>query len=128
MPQTFTQGDPAKLRAFAVEAARLLSDRHCEDVILLDVRGLSQVSDYVLIASGTSDRQMRSLADEAADLGAESDYACFRKNWDSRVTWVVADFVDLVIHLFEPEQRAHYDLEALWSDAPVIDWQRGGAA
>ena len=62
-------GDDQTLRAFATEVARLIADRHCEDVRLLDVRGLSQVCDYVLIGSGTSDRQMKSLAEEQDDFG-----------------------------------------------------------
>jgi ribosome-associated protein len=113
-----------QLRDFAVEAARLLTDRHCEDVLLLDVRSLSQVCNYVLIGSGTSDRQMKSVAHELEDLGDEHENPCFRSNKDSGVTWIVVDFIDLVAHLFEPNQRAYYDLENLWSDAPRIEWQR----
>jgi ribosome-associated protein len=120
-------GDDRTMRAFAIEAARLLADRHCEDVRLLDVRGLSQVCDYVLIGSGTSDRQMKSLADELEDLGRERGQPLFRADSDSSVTWVVVDFVELVAHLFEPGQRAYYDLEGLWSDAQVVPWERTAA-
>jgi len=117
-----------RLRDFAIEAARLLADRHCEAVRLLDVRGLSQVCDYVLIGSGTSDRQMKSLADELSDLGRDHDHAVFRTDLDDRVTWVVVDFVGVVVHLFEPDQRTHYDLEGLWSDAQIVPWQREAGA
>jgi len=113
-----------ELHAFAVEAARPMSDRHCEDVLLLDVHGLSQVCDYVLIGSGTSDRQMKLLADELGVLGRDSGHAVFRSDRDARVTWQVVDFVGLVVHLFEPEQRAYYDLEPLWSDAEHVSWQQ----
>ena len=113
-----------KLRDFVIEAARLLADRHCQDVVLLDVRGLSQVCDYVLIGSGTSDRQMKSLAEELEELGRANDNPVFRSSQDSSVTWIVIDFVDLVAHLFEPDQRAYYDLEGLWSDAESVDWPR----
>ena len=112
-----------RLRDFAIEAARLLADRHCEAVRLLDVRGLSQVCDYVLIGSGTSDRQMKSLADELSDLGRDRDHAVFRMDRDVTVTWVVVDFVGVMVHLFEPDQRTHYDLEGLWSDARIVPWQ-----
>ena len=112
-----------RLRDFAIEAARLLADRHCEAVRLLDVRGLSQVCDYVLIGSGTSDRQMKSLADELSDLGRDHCHAVFRMDRDVTVTWVVVDFVGVMVHLFEPDQRTHYDLEGLWSDAIVVPWQ-----
>ena len=92
--------------------------------MLLDVRDLSQVCDYVLIASGTSDRQMKSVAGEVEDLGGEFDNPCFRSTRDTGVTWIVIDFIDLVAHLFEPNQRAYYDLEGLWSDARRIKWRR----
>ncbi|MHC4109394.1 MAG: ribosome silencing factor, partial [Planctomycetota bacterium] len=93
------------MRKFAIEAARLLADRHCQEVRLLDVRGLSQVCDYVLIGSGTSERQMKSVAQELDDLGDEHDNPVFRSSQDSARTWIVIDFVDLVAHLFEPNQR-----------------------
>ena len=118
---------PADLE-FAIEAARLLVDRHCEDVRLMDVRGLSQVCDYVLIGTGTSDRQMKSVAAELEDLGEERDNRAFRSNRDEGGTWIVVDFVNLVTHLFEPNMRAYYDLETLWADAKTVDWQRSGAS
>lgn len=116
------------MREFAIESARMIAERHCENVRLLDVRGLSQVTDYVLIGSGTSDRQMKSLADELSKFGREQGHAVFRSDRDARVTWLVVDFVGLVVHLFEPQQRAYYDLEALWSDAENVPWQREAGA
>ena len=103
-----------------------MHDRHCTDVRLLDVRGLSQVCDYILIASGTSDRQMKSVANELDEIAGEHGQSVFRSNADSNATWIVVDFVDLVAHLFEPNQRAYYDLESLWHDAPGVDWGREG--
>ena len=113
--------------AFAVEAGRLLRDRHCEDVLLLDVTGLSQVCDYVLIATGTSDRQMKSVADEVADFGDDNSMPAFRKSVDKDATWIVVDFVTVVLHLFEPQRRAYYDLEDLWSDAKHVEVPSGSA-
>ncbi len=107
--------------AFAVEAGRLLQDRHCEDVVLLDVTGLSQVCDYVLVATGTSDRQMKSVSDEVSDFGEELGFPAFRKNIDTGATWIVVDFITVVLHLFEPQRRAYYDLEDLWADAKRVD-------
>jgi ribosome-associated protein len=121
---THTDSEGRRVREFAIEAARLLEDRHCEDVRLLDVRGISQVCDYILIATGTSDRQMKSLAAELVDLGEEQSQACFRTNRDTGATWVIVDFVDLVAHLFEPAHRAYYNLEDLWSDARTVEWKR----
>ena len=113
-----------QLRDFAIEAAQLLHDRHCEDIRLMDVRGLSQVCDYLLIGSGTSDRQMKAVAAELENLGEERGSKAFRSSRDSGGTWIVVDFVDLVAHLFEPNQRGYYDLETLWADAQNVNWRR----
>jgi ribosome-associated protein len=118
--------DPAQTREFAIEAARLASDDKCEEVIVLDVRQLSQVSDYLIIASGSSDRQMRSVADDVNKLAAKLGYPVFRRDADDRTTWIVVDCVDVVVHVFEPNTRAHYDLEMLWADAPRVEWERPG--
>ena len=109
---------------FAVEAARLLGDRHCTDIRLLDLRGISQVCDFILIGSGTSDRQMRSVADEIGALAKERGASKFRTNNDPASTWIIVDFIDLVVHLFEPSRRAYYDLEDLWSDAAAVEFAR----
>jgi len=111
----------AAAAAFAVSAARLLIDRHCEDVLLLDVSTVSQVCDFVLIGTGTSDRQMKSVADELAELGKEAGLPAFRKSVDSSTTWIVTDYITVVTHLFEPQLRAYYDLEDLWSDARCVE-------
>ncbi len=120
--------DRAQAREFAIEAARLFHDRHCTDVIVLDVNGLSHVCDFIIIGSGTSDRQMKSLAGELEDLAQEQGEQVFRSNRDTASTWIVVDFIDVVAHLFEPNQRSYYDLEQLWSDAPSVAWSRNGEA
>lgn len=116
--------DPEKIRTFAIEAARMLADDKCEDVVLLDVTGLSQLSDFIIIGSGTSDRQMQSSGDDIEKLGEKLKYTIYRRHSDDRNTWIVLDFVDVVAHLFEPNTRAHYDLEMLWSDAKRVQWER----
>lgn len=119
-------GDPAKIRALAIEAARLCNDDKCTDVVVLDVRELSQVTDYIVIGTGTSDRQMRSVLDHIDDMGRAEGFPVFRVSRDDHSVWLLADFVDVVVHLFEPNARAHYDLEMLWGDAPKLDWRRSG--
>ena len=114
----------AQVRKFAIEVARLLKDRHCEDVLLLDVHGRNDITDYILIASGTSDRQMRAVAEEIEELAARAGMVRLGADIDAHTTWVVLDFIDLVVHLFDPATRAHYDLEMLWGDAPRVTWRK----
>jgi ribosome-associated protein len=120
-----------QIRKFAVEAARLAADLHCENILLLDVRGLSDVTDYLLIASGTSQRQILSVAERIEELAKEMEIGRLGHELESGA-WVVIDFVDVVAHLFDPPVRAHYDLEMLWGDAKLVRWRRqprrGGAA
>ena len=116
--------DPAKTRAFAIELARLVHDDKCEDVLVLDVSGLSPVTDFLVIASGTSDRQMKAVLQHVADLGKEMGFEPFGKNADENASWLLCDFVDVIVHLFEPNTRAHYDLEMLWGDAKNVPWAR----
>lgn len=104
----------------------MLSDDKCTDVVCLDVRGLSQVSDYIVIGSGTSDRQMRSAGDDVDKLAGRMDMGRFRRSEDERATWIVMDCIDVVVHIFEPNTRSHYDLEMLWGDADRIAWERDG--
>jgi ribosome-associated protein len=112
-------------RAFAVDAARLCADSHCEDVLIFDVTGVSPVTSFIVIATGTSDRQIKSVADELAEFGAPHGFRRYGNERDEHTTWLVADFVDVVVHLFEPATRAHYDLEMMWGDAPQVSWRRG---
>lgn len=111
-------------REFAIDAARLLHDDKCTEIVVLDVRGTSQVSDYIVIGTGTSDRQMRSVLSHAEQLGSSRGFAPWRMEADPGGRWLLMDSVDVVVHLFEPNTRAHYDLEMLWGDAPRVAWER----
>jgi len=119
-----TTSDPESTRQFAIDIARTLADSKCSDVILLDVRGRSQVTDYVIIGSGTSQRQMRAAAQDIEDVGQARGQHPFRTNADQSSTWIVVDFVEIVAHLFEPDQRLYYDLELLHADGKRIEWRR----
>ena len=127
MTRTRSIADPEKVLAFAIESARTCFDMKCTDVVLLDVKGQSQICDYIVVASGTSERQMRSVAEHLEDVGKESGNPLYRTNRDVGSTWVVVDFVETIIHLFEPDQRLYYDIEALWNDGAHVEWARPDA-
>jgi ribosome-associated protein len=119
-----SQGDPKAIRAFAIELARLSSELKCEQVVLIDVRGRNQLCEYLVIVSGTSDRQMKAVSDQLKAYGAQHGSPRWKRDRDTNGTWIAADFVDVVVHLFEPGQRAWYDLEGMWADAPRVEWRR----
>jgi len=89
-------------------------------VVVLDVTGVSPVTGYIVIGSGTSARQMRSALQSIDDLAKEVGTRAFSISTDEKALWLLADFVDVVVHLFEPNARAHYDLESLWSNSTRV--------
>jgi len=114
---------PVNAERFACHVARLLADNRCENVLVLNVRGISQVTDYFVLASGTSERQMRSVIGDLKDLASEEGREVFQADGRGGSNWVVVDFVDVLAHVMMPEQRLYYDLESLWGDAARVDWQ-----
>jgi ribosome-associated protein len=102
----------------------MLHDYQCSDVVVLDVRNLSQVTDFIVIGSGTSAIQMRSVLEHVETLGKRLGFPAWRADRDDRSLWLLLDSVDVVVHLFEPNTRAHYDLEMMWGDAPRLSWER----
>jgi ribosome-associated protein len=109
-----------------IELARLLADSKFTEVLALDVRGVSQVQDFIVIASGTSDRQMRSSVGHIKEFMRAHGSDVYRSSFDDQSTWSVIDCVDVVVHLFEPNTRAYYDLESMWGDGKPLAWQRPG--
>lgn len=113
--------DQETAKAFAVQAAQSLNDDKCTDVVVLDVTGVSPVTGFIVIGSGTSARQMRSALESVNDLAKEVGTSAYAISSDERAMWLLADFVDVVIHLFEPNAREHYDLESLWSNSTRVE-------
>ena len=107
-------------KKFALEAAKIALERNCTDVVVLDLTGKSPATDYFLIATGTSSRQTRTVADEIADLGRKHNFRVFGRAGYEQGKWVLLDFVDVVVHLFDEEFRQYYDLELLWGDAEKL--------
>ena len=127
MSRSTIKSDAARTKSFALDAAKLMSDLKCSDVVILDLVGRSQICDYMLIASGTSQRQMKSVGEAIDKLGKTQGSPAWRPDADTGTSWIVVDFVDVVAHLFEPTQRAFYDIEGLWTDAPRLAWRAAAA-
>jgi len=108
-------------RAFAIRAAQSLVDDKCTEVEVIDVTGLSPVTGFIVIGSGTSARQMRGALEGVRSVAKEAGTECFHISSDDDALWLLADFVDVVVHLFEPNARSHYDLEQLWFEGKRLD-------
>ena len=111
-----------KAKEFAIAAAKIAQERHCTDILVLDLRNLSPATDYFVIATGTSNRQMQSVADEMSQAGREQGFHRFGRAGYEQSRWILLDYVDVVVHLFDEEYRQFYELELLWGDADRIDY------
>ncbi len=98
-------------------AGRVALERRCDAVAVLDLRGKSPATDFFVICTGTSDRQMRTVADEISQTGREMGQQRFGRAGYDQARWILLDFVDVVVHIFDREYREYYDLELLWGDA-----------
>jgi len=111
-------------RELVIELARSCADDKCDEVMVLDLRGLSSITDYFIIATGTSDRQIRTVADHLLKTAKEKTLRPLGVDGYEYAHWILIDFVDVMVHLFAPDYRQLYDLELLWGDAPRVHWQR----
>ncbi len=108
-------------REKAIAAARAAASKLATDVVILDVRNLIVITDYFVIATGTSDRQVRTIAEEIERRMVEAyGRKPLRREGERESKWVVLDYVDFVVHVFHHEDREYYELERLWSDAAVV--------
>jgi ribosome-associated protein len=105
----------------AVTAREALIDKKGLDVVLMDVRELSSVTDYYVIATGTSAPHLKALFQHLQGILKEKGVSCFRKSGTPESEWLIADYVDLVVHLFSETTREYYGLEQLWSDARKVE-------
>lgn len=97
-----------------------IEDLKAQQLVVLDLRGINDATDYFVIASGTSDAHVRGIAESVMDKMGRKGFRTHHVEGVVGGRWVLLDFVDFVVHLFHPETRAFYQLERLWNDAPEL--------
>ena len=108
-------------RKLALLCRELADNKKAEDIVVLDVRELSSVTDYFVIASGTSEPHLRAIVDELQDnLREEHDLKPKAVDGTFQAAWVVLDYFDVIVHVMRRDLRERYDLETLWGDAPRV--------
>ena len=125
------EGDSPSLppsRDVAIAAARAASDKQAGDIVVLDVHDIIVITDFFVICSAASRRQIRSLIDAIEESLRELGVKPMRREGEPEGGWWLLDYFDVVIHVFGEEERAYYELERLWSDAPRVEWQVSDAA
>jgi ribosome-associated protein len=110
--------DSKKLALLCLELA---DNKKAEDLLVLDVRKLSSVTDYYVIVTGSSEPHIRAISNEILDRLRE-DYGEQPRPTDVAISggWLVLDFFDVIVHIMRPDSRKLYDLEGLWGDAPAV--------
>ncbi|MBV8984782.1 MAG: ribosome silencing factor [Acidimicrobiia bacterium] len=114
------------IRNWVTTAARAASDKKAEGTIVLDVSDVLSISDAFVITSGSNRRQVLTIAEEVeAQVKASGGPSPIRVEGLTDAQWVLLDYGDFVVHVFLDEVRRFYDLERLWADSPVIEWDQG---
>ena len=110
------------LRALVEKVRAILDSKKGENVVVLHVKDISSITDYLILCSGLNNPHLRALADEVAkQLRLETPpVAAHRRAGSVESEWLVLDYFDFVVHLFTPQMRSYYALEQLWKDAPVV--------
>lgn len=112
----------------AQRIAAVCLDNKATDVLILDLAGVTDMADYFVIASGTSDTHVRSTVEHVVEAMKKEGNAAHHLEGVNQGRWVLADFVDVVVHLFHPALRSYYQLERLWGDATVVPVVTPGAS
>jgi ribosome-associated protein len=108
-------------KKLALLCRKLADDKKAEDILVLDVRKISSVTDYFVLASGTSEPHLRAIVDEIDEtLRVDHDLSPSRKDGTINTAWVVLDYFDVIVHIMRADVRQRYNLEGLWNDAPRV--------
>jgi ribosome-associated protein len=108
----------------ALASARYADEKQAEDIVILDLRGLSNIADYFVICSANSAPHLNAIRREVGDrLKVDHQVAAHGYEGHPDSLWAVVDFIDVVVHILHREKREFYALEQLWSDAPRVAWQ-----
>ena len=110
----------------ACAAARIADELRGQDIVVLDLTGVTSIVDFFVIVTGNSRRQMHAIADEVNRKLKHEDgnERVSIEGYRTEGNWILTDYGDVVLHVFTAEGRALYNLESLWGDAPRVDWQQ----
>jgi ribosome-associated protein len=107
----------------AIAAAQAASSKKAHDVLVLDMREVFLLTDYFIICSGNTDRQVGSIQEAVMESLAARGTKPVRREGEQHKRWVLLDYIDIVVHIFRKEERDYYEIERLWKDAPLVDWE-----
>lgn len=104
-------------------AVKAADDKRAEDIVVLNMQGISLISDYFIICHGNSDKQVQAIAREMKEKATEQGVTVKRMEGFDEARWILLDLGDVVAHIFHRDERSYYNLERLWGDAPLVDME-----
>lgn len=110
-----------KVKEMAALAIQALEDKKAEDIRVIDISQVSVIADYFIIANGTNKSQIQTLSDAVEEKLGRAGYLMKQKEGFRNANWVLLDFGDIIVHIFDKENRLFYDLERIWRDGKVVD-------
>lgn len=102
-------------------AVNALEDKKGEDIRIIDIRDVSVIADYFIIASGSNGNQVQAMTDNVEDVLGKAGYSCRQVEGYQSANWILMDYQDIIVHIFCKEDRLFYDLERIWRDGKLID-------
>ena len=111
-------------RRIATKCAKICYDKKAENIVVLDVRKLTFITDFFVVATADNERQAKAITVEINKTLKSMGIKALSMEGYSAGGWILADFGDVVVHIFSPELREFYDLESLWSDAKIVKWRK----
>ncbi|MEK4564486.1 ribosome silencing factor [Alkalihalobacillus sp. FSL R5-0424] len=105
-------------------AINTVDDKRAEQIVAMDMRGISPIADYVVVCHGNSEKQVQAIAFELKKVVQEKGIEIQRLEGYDQARWVLLDLGDVVVHVFHKEDRLYYNLEKLWGDAPTIEIEK----
>lgn len=109
-----------KAQQIAQRVAQLAWEKKGNDIVILDVKKLTDITDYFVIISGESDLHVKALCDYLEEKLEQEQVKVWHREGYSNLNWVLLDYVDVVVHIFRDQTRKYYELEKLWGDAHII--------
>ena len=102
-------------------AITALEDKKGEDIRVIDIREVSVLADYLLIASGSNGNQVQAMVDNVEEELGKAGYPCKQVEGYQSANWILMDYGDIIVHVFDKEDRLFYDLERIWRDGKIMD-------
>lgn len=112
------------VKQMAEIAVAALEDKKAEDIRVIDISEVSVLADYFIIASGTNTSQIQAMADEVEEKLSKAGHLMKQIEGYDHANWVLLDFGDIIVHIFDKENRLFYDLERIWKDGKLVEMEK----